>query len=135
MLNACVVFPNRLDQGCYGEKRYNYLTHIGNLKEGDLVVVETQYGYAVAKFVKYMKKPKDIVPTAHIVQKVDLEAFEAEKARYERIKEIEVLIEHRLEQANKRKLFEQLAEQDEVMKDLLEELDKLQKAEAVGFYD
>ena len=124
MLKAKVVFPNRLDKNEYGNKQYDYFTNINNLEEGDLVVVETQYGFSVAKFVTYTDKFKTNAKS-HIVQKVDLSKFLLEKERLEKIKDIEAKIKERAEQANKRKFYEQLAQHDDGLKALLDSLDAL----------
>lgn len=126
MLKAKVTFPSRFDKDMYGEKHYDYFTNVEGLEEDDLVVVETQYGFSVAKFVRYTDKFK-VKATKHIVQKVNLEEFLAEKERLEKIKDIEAQIQARAEQANKRKFYEQLANNDQELKGLLDTLDSLQK--------
>ncbi len=126
MLKANVAFPNRFDKDMYGEKHYTYFTKIDDLVEGDLVVVETQFGYSVAKFVRYTDKFKTNAK-AHIVQKANIEEFIEEKERLEKIRDLEEQISHRAEQANKRKIYDQLAENDDELKELLNTLDSLQE--------
>lgn len=126
MLKAKVIFPSRFDKDIYGGKHYDYFTNIKDLEEGDLVVVETQYGFSVAKFIRYTDKFK-VKATKHIVQKVNLEEFLAEKERLKKIRDLEEQISHKAEQANKREIYNQLAENDDELKTLLDTLDSLQK--------
>lgn len=56
---------------------YSYLTDIEDLKEGDVVVVPTNNFYSVGVFSRYSNNKQHVKNASkHIVQKVDIEAYE-----------------------------------------------------------
>ncbi|QAA31220.1 hypothetical protein [Clostridium manihotivorum] len=64
-------------KGLYDFMEYSYLTDIEDLKKGDIVVVPTNDFYSVGTFIRYSSNKKHIEnATKHIVQKIDIEAFE-----------------------------------------------------------
>lgn len=126
MLKIKVVFQHQYDRDTWGSKKYNYLTDIGDLGEGDLLVVETQHGYAVAKFIRYVNE-LEVNASSWVIQKIDIDSFNAKKEHLKQIKEIQLQIEERAKQANKRKFYEELAKSDPELKTLLDTLDSLQK--------
>lgn len=67
-----VNFPHSLSRTGFGEKEYHYKTYNHKLSKGNLVVVETQTGYTVARFVKYVEETR-IQDLKYIVQTVDLD--------------------------------------------------------------
>lgn len=69
---AVVNFPHSLSRTGFGDKEYHYKSYLLDLTEGDLVVVETQTGYTVARFIRYVDETK-IEDLKYIVQPVDLE--------------------------------------------------------------
>lgn len=69
---AIVNFPHSLRATGFGEKEYNYKTYIKGLTPGNLVVVETQTGYTVARFKKYVDESK-VDNLKYIVQQVDID--------------------------------------------------------------
>lgn len=73
---AVVNFPHSLNPSGWGEKEYHYKTFYDNLKSGDVVVVEAQGRYSVARFVKYVETTPLHQELKWVVQKVDLEKFE-----------------------------------------------------------
>lgn len=59
------------------DQEYSYKTDIGDLKEGDVLVVQDLDSYSIATFQRYSKtKQNKEKATKWIVQKVDIEAFE-----------------------------------------------------------
>lgn len=102
---------------------YDYLTEIDDLETGDLVVVETRYGLAVAQIFEVgisSTKAKSFV-----VQKIDYSRIQEIHSREQRLKEIEKELEKRLKEQSRRKIFEQLAQEDDVAARLLKEMDEL----------
>lgn len=126
MLTAQVQFQHEYDKERFSGKYYDFLSFMTDLKAGDLVVVETQYGYSIAKFVGYTAAPK-VNPSKYIITSVDLTKFKEQKKQAEKVKELESKIESRMKLVNRRKVYEQLAEHDETMKALLAELDEASK--------
>lgn len=56
---------------------YSYLTDIEDLKEGDIVVVPTNNSYSIGYFSRYSINKQHLKnATKHIVQKVNIEAYE-----------------------------------------------------------
>lgn len=131
-LVALVVFkkgyPHKYEdeESSYGSSEYSYFTDIKDLKKDDVLVVDTQYGPAIAKFVGYTSNIKSVAnATKWIIQKVDLENH---KKRLQAIEQKAMLIE---EMRNLRdthlelELFAKLAESNPVMKSLLEKFNSL----------
>lgn len=57
---------------------YSYFTDIEDLKEGDVVVVPTNSDYSIGHFSRYSTNKQHIKnATKYIVQKVDVEGYEA----------------------------------------------------------
>ncbi|GEL67218.1 hypothetical protein [Marinilactibacillus psychrotolerans] len=124
-LKAKVVFHNDFEKRNRGNKQYDYLTIDESLQEGDLVVVETQYGYAVAEFVKYTDSIK-INAKSYIVQKLDVERVTELKVRKSKIEELKLRIDSKAKEALQRKKLDELAKDDAELKTLLDTLDSLE---------
>lgn len=118
-----VRFKHAYDKQEWGGKEYHYLTNLKDLKKGDLVVVETQHGYAVAQVVRYISKSSQAF--RYIIQKVDVEAHETFLEKEMKLAYIQAEIEDRAAAVRKRKELEVLAEEDEKLKDLIIDMDKL----------
>lgn len=58
-------------------KKYNFLTTLEDLKENDLLVVETCHGLALARFVDYVEGEPSMSADKFAMAKVDLSEFEA----------------------------------------------------------
>lgn len=104
---------------------YHFFTTIEDLEEGDLLVVETQNGYKVVQFDKYLLTSS--YAKSYVVQKVETEKLEEEKERAEKIGQLRKKIELKAKEVEERRKLDKLAEQDDEMKELLKELDKLNK--------
>lgn len=69
---ALVKFP----RGSF-EQEYSYKTDIGDLKQGDILVVQANNSYSIAVFQRYSEtKSRVEQATKWIVTKVDVEEFE-----------------------------------------------------------
>ena len=118
-----VVFQN--DDHIYGSKEYDYLTFRDDLQLGDLVVVETRYGYKVAKisdikeFSEYAK--------SFVIDKIDLAQFNETKKRLAREAEIRRSIEAQLEEEKRLQIYREAAQSNKNIADLLAELEALRK--------
>lgn len=100
-------------------RQYDYLALGDNLKEGDLVVVETRNGFKVASFVKYVEVSDKA--SAFIIDKVDVERVEEYKKLKQEKEEILKAIEKREKELLEEKRLRELANDDEVIKDLVEQ--------------
>lgn len=124
-MKASVRFINDLERQRRTEKVYHYLTLIADLKEGDLVVVETQYGYAVAEFIEY----RDVIRKAaksYIIQKVDTTHIDNQKEQQRKIESLKQKIDEKAKEALQRKKLNELAQEDAELKMLLDTLDSLE---------
>lgn len=109
--------------GSISEKKYDYLSPI-EVSEGDLVVVETQYGYAVATVSDVgIKSTK---AKSFVVMKVDTSLVDSIKEKIARKAQIEKELEKRVKSQAKLEIYRRVAENDEVAKALLEELSSLE---------
>lgn len=118
-----VVFQN--DDHIYASKEYDYLTFLDDLQLGDLVVVETRYGYKVAKisdikeFSEYAK--------SFVIDKIDLAKFIETKQRLAREAELRRAIEAQLEEEKRLQIYREAAQSNKNISDLLKELEALRK--------
>jgi len=124
-MRASVRFINDLEKQRRTERAYHYLTMISDLNEGDLVVVETQYGYAVAEFVEYIgqtgKKAR-----SYIIQKIDTSHIDNQKEQQRKIESLKAKIDEKAKEALQRKKLNELAKEDAELKTLLDTLDSLE---------
>lgn len=120
---VAVKFKHAYDKEEWGNKNFHYYTSINGLEAGDLVVVETQYGYSVAQVVRYVSSSRHVF--RYVIQKVDLEAHEKFLEKETKLEFIRAEIEDRAEAIRERKELEALAAEDKEMKNLIDEMDKL----------
>lgn len=106
-------------------KKYDYKTLLHDLKEGDLVVVETRNGYQVAEFQGY--STASTKANAFIVQRIDTDKVKIEKEKQEQIEELKRSIALRAKEIEERKRLNELAGLDPEIKLLLDQLDELKK--------
>jgi microcystin degradation protein MlrC len=107
----------------YEKRFYSYLTDL-NLKEGDIVVVDTAYGLALAE-VKEVNAVDFHKATKWIVQKVDTETAKKRAEAEQKRRALVAQLKQRLKERDEMDLFADLAEKDESAKNLLEELKAL----------
>lgn len=122
---VAVVFKHRYDKDEWGSREYHYNTFISGLKEGDLVVVETQHGFAVAQVVRYIRNSDNAF--RYIVQKVELEQYEAQKQKEMQLSFLQAEIEERVNALRQQIELESLAKQDKTLSELLEKFNSLSK--------
>lgn len=124
MTNLCVdvKFPNRLDKGVYSKKKYSYRTTFDDLKEGDLVVVPTSFGYSVATVVGYTKP--SIYTVSLVAAKFDERAYhdmvEKEKLIDQQLKKIEMKLKEVQEEETLREISMRHPELHKLVQDLEE---------------
>ena len=109
----------------YGPKQYIFESlYLTDLEADDLVVVDTQNGFQLAKFVRY----SDNVPASlqghtikSLVAKIDLEAFEAHKRKIEKLKELKREMDAKVESLKEQAVYEMMAEKDDSLAKVLAE--------------
>lgn len=116
-----VKFQHEFDRGKFGDKEYNY-NALQEFKKGDLVVVETGYGYAVAKITAVNVKA---TASRYVVQTVDTETLEALKLKEFEMEVIKSQIDAEIEAMSYEARISQFAEQNPTLKALLEEYKNL----------
>jgi predicted GTPase len=109
-------------------KSYQFLTDIEGLQQGDLVVVDTRNGFAIAQIEGYeeIEKP-GLKELKWVVQKVDLTAHQERMEKQRRLNALKRKMESRKKQLEEFQIFALLAKEDEVMKEMLEEFLELSK--------
>jgi ribosome biogenesis protein Nip4 len=108
----------------YEKKLYSYFTDL-NLKEKDLVVVDTSNGWSLAEVVETNVETRGLCGK-WIVQKVDTDAFEKRIEREKQIASIRSELKARLKAKDEMDLFADLAKHDTTSAELLEALKKLE---------
>ena len=101
----------------YNLKEYNYLTDL-DLKQRDLVVVDTVYGYKTATVCNLFGEKT--TTTKWVVCKVDIEAFAVKLEELKRKQFIMNQMTQRMESVNQIAQFELVAKSDPEMAKLLE---------------
>ncbi|MER2154740.1 MAG: hypothetical protein ABS917_11145 [Solibacillus sp.] len=91
-LLAVVNFPHSLSASGFGEREYTYKTYYENLTKGAVVVVETQTGYSVARFVRYIEST-DVPNLKYIVQHVNIASHRAKRKACEEWDDYENLLD------------------------------------------
>lgn len=124
---GCKVRFTKDAKDMYGmtSKKYNYLTDIEGLQEGDMIVVHVRDSFDIAYFVEYDENVKELENTKWIVIKVDLTAHYERVAKKERVKEIKEKLEKERQKAEELQIYEILAAANPKMKELLDELKSL----------
>lgn len=126
MLKVKVQFTHKYDVQKFGEKQYDYLTIEKDLKEGDMVVVETANGFAVARFVRYVEN-FDVNSQKWILTVIDIEAFQERKKQAKEAMQLRQRIKERAAAVKEQQEYEQLAKDDTGLKSLLADFKNLFK--------
>lgn len=120
MKTIAVKFQSeKFGNGDFDSKDYHYYTIDEAIEVDDLVVVETRYGYKIAKVSEI-----DVISSkanSYVVQKIDTSAFLAEKKRIEKLEELEKKMEERYAQASKLDRYKEAAKSDTELADLLDQ--------------
>lgn len=126
MLKVKVQFTHKYDVQKFGEKQYDYLTIEKDLKEGDMVVVETANGFAVARFVRYVEN-FEVNSQKWILTVIDIEAFQERKKQAKEAMQLRQRIKERAAAVKEQQEYEQLAKDDTGLKSLLADFKNLFK--------
>lgn len=125
MLYIYIEFINELEKENHNQNKpkYKYKTYFADLKAGDLVVVETKFGYAVGKVVEYTDKPKK--SKAFVVSKIDIEDFLSNKQKLEDIKATEAEIHKRVAEIQDNIMIREFSKIDGTLNKLVDKLEGL----------
>lgn len=99
------------------------------LNEGDVVVVDTQYGFQLATVTGLASKIPSNVSKGRmkeVVCKADFSSYNARKEKAERVKQLKVEMDKRVEKLKEDAVYEMMAEKDPALKALLDEFKALQ---------
>lgn len=118
-----VQFKHGNGQSGWTHKLYHYKTLIEDLQNGELVVVETQNGYTVAKVAKRLVKSD--LANKYVVQKIDTSQLEKHKMRETQIEFLRADIRSRADAIREQQEMELLAAEDAELKKMLAEMDHL----------
>lgn len=127
-VNVVFEFNLRPEKGYAhnANKRYAYLTDDITIKEGDMVIVETQdTGLTCVRVVDVHHYQKAPSATKWVIQKVDMTAHEARQEKIKKAAEITSRLDKALAEKRKMLDYEKIAEGSPEIKALLEELKNL----------
>lgn len=99
------------------------------LNEGDVVVVDTQYGFQLATVTGLASKIPSNIPkgrTKEVVCKVDFSSYNERKEKAERVKQLKAEMDKRVEKLKEDAVYEMMAEKDPTLKALFDEFKALQ---------
>lgn len=100
------------------------------LNEGDVVVVDTQYGFQLATVTGTASKIPSNVPKGRmkeVVCKVDFSSYNERKEKAERVKQLKAEMDKRVEKLKEDAVYEMMAEKDPALKALFDEFKALQE--------
>lgn len=108
------------------EKQYNFKCYDA-VKVGDVVVVDTQYGFNVATVTEIEPTTKNLPlgELKEVVAVVDTTAFNERREKAERTKELKKKMDKKVKELQNIAIYEMLAEKDPELREMLEELKSL----------
>ncbi|EAE7767435.1 hypothetical protein ACTKQT_002557 [Listeria monocytogenes] len=106
-------------------KKYNFLTFLEDLHEGDLVVVETRNGHAIAEFITYVDE-MDVKAERIAFSKVDVKSLHDYVDRLAKINLLKNKIKMEVEELTGKIQLEILAEMSPTLKTLIDTLHSLE---------
>lgn len=118
-----VQFRDNFDETFKG-KAYGYLS-FEKLNTGDLVVVETQYGLAVAKVSYVVSTVANFDASSYVVSKIDTSDLEAKKLKVAQAEMIKAEIEEKIRESIYKKHLEEFAKEDAEIAELVTQLENL----------
>lgn len=121
---ASVQFLN----GNNTNRTYYYALYDDNIQPNDVVVVSTgHHGLALARVVFVGGPSSYVTNNREVVCKADLSAWEARKARAEKIKQLKANMDERVKAYQAVALYELAAEKDPALKAMLDQFKALQE--------
>ena len=120
---VAVKFVSYNEYGHSNNKTYAYLTSDESLQVGDLVVVRTSSGFAVAQIVE--SKEYSSYAKSLIVDKVDMTRYNEETAKIKRTQEIRAKLEAELAEEQRLAVYREAAKSNSRNQALLDELESM----------
>lgn len=115
----------RFLSGSNTTKVYAYACYDENVKEGDIVVVQTgHHGMSVAQ-VASLEYTGEVQASREIISVVDMQAYEERKARAKKKAELKKTMDKKVRELQETALYEMLAEKSPELKAILEEYNAL----------
>lgn len=119
-----ITFQDTFKDGNYRPREYSYLTDLSSLEVGDFLVVDTQYGYRVAKVSSLFGD--EGAANKWVVCRVDISAFEAKLNELKRKQFVRKQVKQRVAQASFIDQARLLAKSDPILEKLLASLETLE---------
>ena len=101
-------------------KEYVFACYEEAISEGDVVVVDTRYGFQLATVTKIKDKIADIKGLKDVVCKVDMTEFQLRQEKAAKRAEIKAEMDKRIKELQKSAIYEMMAEKDESLKAMLQ---------------
>ncbi len=108
-------------------KHYSFLTYMEDLQEGDLLVVQTRYGLALARFVEYTEGSDCVKAEKFAMASVDLSGFEALNEKHQKIKSLKAEIDEEAKRTVEQFKLKELAKNSPKLQAMLDTLDALEE--------
>ncbi len=117
-------------------KEYLFACYEEDVAEGDIVVVDTRYGFQLVTVTKVLDDtPEHLCGVSknmrknlkEVVCKVYTGAFDARRKKAERLAEVKAEMDKRVQELQKSAIYEMMAEKDDSLKAMLQEYKDLQE--------
>lgn len=104
-------------------REYHFISYI-DVRPGDMVVVDTRNGFALAT-VSSDYVPESIKATREVVALVDMHEYNERRARESRVAELREKMDAKVHKLQEFAVYEMLAKQDQELASMLDELKRL----------
>ena len=102
------------------DKEYVFACYEKAISEGDVVVVDTRYGFQLATVTRIKDKIADTKGLKDVVCKVDMTEFQLRQEKAAKRAEIKAEMDKRIKELQKSAIYEMMAEKDESLKAMLQ---------------
>lgn len=102
------------------DKEYVFACYEDPISEGDIVVVDTRYGFQLATVTKIKDKISDTKGLKEVVCKIYLKDFELRQEKAAKRAEIKAEMDKRVKELQASAIYEMLAEKDDSLKQMLQ---------------
>ena len=110
----------------FSDSEYSYLTDITDLKDGDIVVVDTKYGLEIARFIKYSNSLADRkLADRWVVQTINISEFVMKQANREQKELLLEQMRYLRDTAMELEMFQTLAKSNTQLAELLQQYNNL----------
>ena len=118
------------------DKEYMFACYEDNVEAGDIVVVDTRYGFQLVTVTKVLNNTPELVTRfskemkknlKEVVCKVNTEEFTARKEKAEKRAELKAEMDKRVKELQASAIYEMLAEKDDSLKQMLQQYKDLKE--------